>query len=201
MATINFRLCKVIANSRWFSVGITTRLLTTMAKAASILNHPQYPLRQIPSLSRRAVAIVDIELCAVGSVSVGDIEAATGLRIDKAALVSPAPFLRAGPVAVKKLDDSAIDGSAVGHVHALAEHSQCSVAAVLGPALRVGKVAGKDLDLVAVSGRGTGVIDTLTGDAADRASAAISGFAGLTKCDTRSTTWGCTRWSSNLVSE
>ena len=65
-------------------------------------------------MGRRALAIVDIELCAIGAISIGDVEAATGLRIDEAALVSPAPFLRAGPIAVKKLDESTVDGSGVG---------------------------------------------------------------------------------------
>lgn len=78
-------------------------------------------LRQVPDLSYSAVAIPDLEPCAIGGAPAGDVKAATRLGVYEAALVSPVPLLGTGAVAVAKIDLRPIGGTATCDVHALAE--------------------------------------------------------------------------------
>jgi hypothetical protein len=67
----------------------------------------------VPGLCRRVVAVPELEPCAVVCAATGNVEAATGLRVHKAALLSPAPLLGAGPIAVPELDQGPVaDGTA-----------------------------------------------------------------------------------------
>src|SRR6266705_7204731 len=45
-------------------------------------------LRQVPGLGCDAVAVPDLEPCAIGGAAAGDVEAATRLRVHEAVLVS-----------------------------------------------------------------------------------------------------------------
>src|SRR4029077_4065026 len=107
-------------------------------------------------------------LCTVGGAAAGDVEAATGLGVHEAVLVSPATLLGAGAVAVPKLDRRPVGSAATGDVYALAESTQRPVTAVPRPALRARAVARPDLDYGATLRARAGVVDALATVAADR---------------------------------
>ena len=105
--------------------------------------------------------------CAVGRATAGDIEAATRLWVHEAILVSPAPLLGTGAIAVPELDLRPVGGAASGDVHALAEHAQRPVTAVPRPALPTPAVAHPDLYRGAVGRTRAVVVDALAAVAAN----------------------------------
>ena len=76
----------------------------------------------MPSLCCGVVAVPNLEPCAVSCAAASDVEAATGLRVYEAALLSPAPLLGAGPIAIPELGLRPVDGTAAGDVHAFPEN-------------------------------------------------------------------------------
>jgi hypothetical protein len=132
------------------------------------------PLRQVPGLGYGAITAPDLQPRAVGSATAGCNKATTGLWVHEAVLVSPAPLLSAGAVAVPNIDRCPIRRRATTHVHALTKRSQSSVTAVPRPVLSVRAIAREDLDRIAVGRIRTGVIDAFTSDAVDRPGAPVS---------------------------
>ena len=126
---------------------------------------------QAPNLTRSVVAVRDLE-----PLGAGNLQAATGLRVHEAALLSPAPFLSASAVALPQLDGRSAGGRAAGDVHALIERADRPVAAVPGPALRARPVTGHNLDRRAIARAGAGVVDAFVGGAEDWTRATILGL-------------------------
>jgi hypothetical protein len=119
-------------------------------------------LWQRPRLGCSSLAVPYLQSCAIRDVASSGVEAATGLRIDEAVLVPPAPLLRFCAVAVPELGPYPIGSAAAGNVHALAESTHCPVSAVPGPTLGASTIARPDLDWGAIIGAGRGVVDALS---------------------------------------
>src|SRR5882757_2759099 len=118
---------------------------------------------QGPHLGVAVVAVVDLELGAVGGGVVGVVEAAAGLGVGQAGAVH-LPLLGPGAVAVVELHLDAVGGAGVDHVHALAHHLEAAVAGH-GEPLRVGAVAVVELDRGVVADAAVVVVGALAGEA------------------------------------
>src|SRR5215831_14017422 len=125
-------------------------------------------LRQVPSLGWRAVAVPELEPCAIGGAAARYIETAAGSRVHEPALISPAPLLGAGAVAIPELDFRAICGPSTSGVHAFSEDTKRPVAAVPRPALCVRTITRPDLDRGSVARARTRIVNALAAVVADR---------------------------------
>src|SRR5882724_6279350 len=106
----------------------------------------------MPDLRRQAVAVVDLQLGAVGGVAGGVVEAPAGLRVEQRSVRLQPPLLTAGGATVPELDLAEV-GRAVGdNVEALAEGPYGAVR-FERPLLAGRDAAGVELHRVAV-GRG-----------------------------------------------
>src|SRR5262249_5737132 len=143
-------------------------------KTRSAVGRAMFALRQIPYLSRGAIAIPNLKPSTVGGTAAGDIQAATRLRVYEAILVSPAPLLSLGAVTGTELHLGPAGGTASGNVHALGADAERSVSAVPRPVLSVRAVAHRDPNRGAVVGTRSG-IDALAAVSADRPSIPILG--------------------------
>src|SRR5438105_4972556 len=94
-------------------------------------------LTQREFLRRGAVAVPDLQPCAVGGRSAGRVETAPGLRIAQRTVGLLQPDLGAAAVAVPQLHLCAVRGAVAGHVEAAAEGAQRVVGEVL-PVLILG---------------------------------------------------------------
>src|SRR5207244_3690784 len=79
---------------------------------------------ELPALVRRAVAVPDDQLRAVGGVGPRIVQAAARLRVAQRAVGLRLPLLGTGAVAVPQLDRRAVGGAAGLDVHALADRPQ-----------------------------------------------------------------------------
>jgi hypothetical protein len=127
----------------------------------------------MPGLRCGAVTIPNLKPCAVGCAAAGDVETAAGFWVHETALLSPAPLLGAGSVAVPKLDWRPVRGTTAADVDTFIQNTQRPVTATPCPTLRDGGVACPDLDHRAIICAGVGVIDALATIAQNRSGAAV----------------------------
>src|SRR6516162_2453888 len=127
----------------------------------------------MPDLCCGIVAVPKLESCTVACSAVGDVEAASRLRVHEAALLTPAPLLGASTIAVPELDLRPVGSTAAGDVHASVENTQRPVVAVPSPALRASGVARPNLNCGAIVRAGTGVVDAVAPTSQDRPGAPV----------------------------